>query len=513
MDADIVLTMSNMQKSFGIVRAINNGELELRRGEVHALMGANGAGKSTLINILSGSLRPDAGKIVFGGQEVTIHSPVKARSMGIGKIHQELQLVPELSVAENLFLGREPQTRLGLVNYAKMFADTKTIMADFDLRVSPRTKVKELRVGEQQLVEIAKATSMGASVVIMDEPTSALSKHETEKLFDVVNKLRRDGVSIIYITHRMEEVFEISDRITVMRDGSYIKTVDTPGTTREQLVKMMVGHELAEQRDKTSFARPDEVLRVENVSLTFPPFYKKASLKNISLTLHQGEVLGIAGLMGAGRTEFFECLFGLHPRTMKGRILVDGQPVALQSPEQAIRHKLAFITEDRKGQGLVLSRSIGENMSLPILGRLTSWIFMSARKERPLWTRQMESLAIKAPSYNTLVGNLSGGNQQKVVVGRWLLTDPKIFLLDEPTRGIDVGAKDEIYRLIAQLAAEGKGILVVSSELPELLDICDRILTFCEGRLTGEFMRGEATQETLLSAATLTEEGSYAKSS
>jgi ABC-type sugar transport system ATPase subunit len=505
MDENTILVMQGIVKSFGVVRAISNGYLALRRGEVHALVGANGAGKSTLINILSGSLKPDAGTIWYNGAQTVIPSPLRARALGIGKIHQELQLVPELSVSENLFLGREPRTKLGFVHYDRMFADTKTIMDSFDLKVSPKTKVKELRVGEQQLVEITKATSLNARIVIMDEPTSALSKHETKKLFAVVRRLKNDGVSVVYITHRMEEVFEITDRITVMRDGAYIATVETAAATKEDLVRMMVGHDLSKST-KSAAAAGEEILRAEDLCLTFPPFYKKANLKHISFTLHKGEVLGIAGLMGAGRTELLECLFGLHPRALSGRICLDGEPVSLQSPEDAIRHKIALLTEDRKGQGLVLTRSIGENISLPILKTLSSWIFVDIKKERPLWRKQMESMQIKAPSFHTLAGRLSGGNQQKVVIGRWLLTDPRILLLDEPTRGIDVGAKEEVYQIISTLALAGKGILVVSSELPELLDICDRILTFCEGRLTGEFMRGEANQEVLLGAATLSEE-------
>ncbi|MDR0381999.1 MAG: sugar ABC transporter ATP-binding protein [Oscillospiraceae bacterium] len=503
MDKNTILTMQGIVKSFGVVRAVTNGHLELKKGEVHALVGANGAGKSTLINILSGSLRPDAGIISYNGESTVIPSPLRARALGIGKIHQELQLVPELSVGENLFLGREPRTKLGFVHYDKLFADTAAIMASFDLKVSPKTKVKELRVGEQQLVEIAKATSLNARIVIMDEPTSALSKHETKKLFDVVRHLKSDGVSVIYITHRMEEVFEITDRITVMRDGAYIATVETAVTTREDLVRMMVGHDLAKTSTPAQTSAGAEILRVEDMCLTFPPFYKKANLQHISFSLHSGEVLGIAGLMGAGRTELFECLFGLHARAMSGQIRIDGKQVSLRSPQDAIRHKIALLTEDRKGQGLVLSRSIGENISLPILKALSSWIFVNMKRERPLWRRQMENMQIKAPSFHTLAGHLSGGNQQKVVIGRWLLTDPRILLLDEPTRGIDVGAKEEVYQIISTLSKAGKGILVVSSELPELLDICDRILTFCEGRLTGEFARSEANQEVLLNAATL----------
>lgn len=400
---------------------------------------------------------------------------------------------------------------MGTVNYKKIFAETKDIIAELSLEVDPTIQVKELRVGEKQLIEIAKVTSLNCQVIVMDEPTSALSKSESHRLFEVARSLKEKGVSIIYITHRMEEVFEITDRITVMRDGEYIDTVDTCDTTKDQLIRMMVGRSIRDVSHNVDAGTEEEILRVEHLSLQFPPHYKKTSLKDISFQLHRGEVLGIAGLLGAGRTELMECLFGLHAKIMSGQIIINGQPVTIHSPNDAIRHKIAFLTEDRKGQGLVLTRSIGENMSLPIIKQLSPRMVMRPKEERLLWDKQMEEIRIKAPTYHTLVSALSGGNQQKVVIGRWLLTNPEILLLDEPTRGIDVGARGEIYKLIGELAQQGKGILVVSSELPELLSICDRMLTFCEGRLTGEFSREEANQEVLLSAATLSEEEQYAE--
>ncbi len=505
MNGDVLLKMEGICKSFGFVKAVSGGYLELKQGEVHALMGENGAGKSTIMNVLSGALKADEGKIIYLGQEVSVSSPIEARTLGIGKIHQELQLVPELTVGENIFLGREPRNKLGFIDYPKMYSEAEKLIQTFEMTVSPKAQVKELQVGEQQLIEIVKTTSLKCKIVIMDEPTSALSKNEAEKLFGVINRLKQDGVSIVYITHRMEEVFEISDRITVMRDGQYVATVNTADTTKGDLIKMMVGRELSGSTRAKSLAAGEELMRVENLTLTFPPFYKKTSLKNISFTLRKGEVLGIAGLMGAGRTELMECLFGLHPHTMTGQVYLHGTLAQFRCPEDAIRRKVVFLTEDRKRQGLVLTRSIGENMSMPILKRLSKWFFMDTKAERPLWKKQMSDIKIKAPSANTLVGDLSGGNQQKVLLGRWLLTEPEVLLLDEPTRGIDVGAREEIYNLISILADTGKGILVVSSELPELLNVCDRILTFCEGRLTGEFLREEADQEILLHAATLRE--------
>ena len=504
---EIVLTMEGIQKSFGAVRAVTNGRLILRKGEVHALMGENGAGKSTLMNILSGSLKPDAGRIVYLGKETHISSPIEARALGISKIHQELQLVPELTVGENIFAGREPVNKLGFIDYSRMFSESSRLLEAFNLKISPKTPVKELRVGEQQLIEIAKATSLNAKIVIMDEPTSALSKNEAQKLFDVVSRLKREGVTIVYITHRIEEVFEITDRITVMRDGEFIAQVDTANTVKDELIKLMVGRTLASYEKSGFNASGEELLRVEGLSLKFHGASKKTGLNNISFSLRKGEILGIAGLMGSGRTELFECIFGLYPHGMTGRLYIRGKPVTIKRPEDAINNGIVYLTEDRKQQGLVLTRSIGENISLPILKRFSRWFFMNVKEERPLWEKQMSDIRIKATSCYTLARELSGGNQQKVVIGRWLLTDPDILLLDEPTRGIDVGSRGEIYNLISSLAAKGIGVLVVSSELPELLAICGRILTFCEGRLTGDFDRDKADQETLLHAATLREEG------
>jgi ABC-type sugar transport system ATPase subunit len=510
--------MENIEKSFEGVKAISDGRFALRRGEVHALMGENGAGKSTLMNILSGSLKADSETIRIEDRPVKISSPIEARSLGIGKVHQELQLAPELTVGENIFLGREPRNRFGFIDYKKMYEESERLIQSFGLSLQPKTKVKSLRVGEQQFIEIVKVTSLDCRIVILDEPTSALSKTEARKLFDVIARMKERAVSVIYITHRMEEVFEITDRITVMRDGRYIDTVNTADTNRSTLIRMMVGRPISNDarkgREKEAADSPDitavaeepsgeELLKVEGLSLEFPAFYKKTSLRNVSFSLRKGEVLGIAGLMGSGRTELFEALFGLHPKVMSGRVFIRGKQVRIGSPEDAIGNRVAFMTEDRKQQGLVLSRGIGENMTLPILNRLLKLFFIDGHIERPLWEKQMRDIRVKAPSPLTLASNLSGGNQQKVVFGRWMLTDPDLLLLDEPTRGIDVGAREEIYGIISSMAANGKGILVVSSELPELLNICDRILTICEGRVTGNFARDEANQEILLSAATL----------
>ena len=503
-----LLRMEGIGKSFGQVRALNNVHLELNGGEVLALMGENGAGKSTLMNILCGALVHYEGQVYIDDQPVQIGSPVIARSLGIAKIHQELQMAKEMSIAENMFMGREKCNKLGLVNKRAQEEEAKKWLKTLDLDLNPRRPLKSLRVGEQQMVEIAKAISLNARILILDEPTSAISKQETEQLFGVIRRLVSEGVGIIYITHRMEEVFEIADRLEVLRDGEYIGEVNAHNTGRDEIISMMVGREIKDMYPKEEVPIGDEVLRVEHLCLNTAEGSSSRPLYDISFSLRKGEVLGLAGLLGAGRSEIFECLFGVHPALTTGDIYIEGQKVGITSPRSAIDHGLSFATEDRKGKGLVLLRSIGENMSLPLLKRFTKGAVMDTAAEKAEWDVQMEAMRIKAPGTGTLAGTLSGGNQQKVVLGRWLITHPKVLLLDEPTRGIDVGAKAEIYQLINRLAGQGIGIIVVSSELPEIIGISDRILTLCEGRITGEFSREEATQEKLLSAATMREEAS-----
>jgi ABC-type sugar transport system ATPase subunit len=503
MEQRVVLRMEGIKKSFAHVQALKNARLDLREGEVLAFMGENGAGKSTLMNILQGAIGGDEGEIFLNEQKVTIHSPLDARKKGIAKIHQELQLVPELSIAENIFLGREPRTRLGLVDFQKMNRDAKPFLEALDLSVKPSAKLKGLRLGEQQLVEVAKALSLHARIIIMDEPTSALSEAETQKLFHVIKRLTKEKVSIIYISHRMEEIFELAHRITVMRDGEFIATVDTKEVTKDDLIQMMVGRSVSELYPSRKAKEGKEMFAVEKLAFHPPKGSGRKGLFDITFTLRQGEVLGIAGLMGAGRTEILECLFGMFPENTVGKLKLRGEEVRIHSPREAIEHKLAFVTEDRKGQGLVLGRPISENITLPVLKRLSHMFFLRFAEEESNCQIQMNHLKIKARNTGTLVGNLSGGNQQKVVLARWLMMNPDILLLDEPTRGIDVGAKAEIYQLIHNLADEGKSIVMVSSELPELIGMCDRIITVCEGRVTGEFSGSEATPENLLAAATL----------
>lgn len=497
-----LLDMKDISKTFGSVQALKGVSLDLYAGEVLALMGENGAGKSTLMNILSGSLQPTEGEIYLKGEKVHVSDPITAKKLGIAKIHQELQIVPELSVAENIFLGRWKSKAGPAVDFKGMIEESRKYLEMLDVKVDPAKKLKDLRIGEQQLVEIAKAISLNSEIIVMDEPTSAISEKEAEKLFNIIRRLRSEGKGIIYITHRMEEIFKIADRLTVMCDGQYIGTVRAAETTKDEIIKMMVGRDMSEQYPKDPTEKGEVALEVKELSYTPPEGSFRRSLKNISLYVRHGEVLGIAGLAGAGRSEFFECLAGVHHGETEGHIYIEGKEVSIKTPSDAIKAGISFATEDRKGTGLVLSRSIGENMSLPLLKKFSPMFFMKTSEEKNIWQKQMETLRIKAPGAKTLASSLSGGNQQKVVLAKWLMTEPKILLLDEPTRGIDVGAKAEIYQLINNLAKQGMAIIVVSSELPEVIGISDRIVTFCEGELTGEFLQKDATQEKLLESAT-----------
>lgn len=497
-----LLDMKDISKTFGSVQALKGVSLDLYAGEVLALMGENGAGKSTLMNILSGSIQPTEGEIYLKGEKVHVSDPITAKKLGIAKIHQELQIVPELSVAENIFLGRWKSKAGPAVDFKGMIQESRKYLEMLDVKVDPAKKLKDLRIGEQQLVEIAKAISLNSEIIIMDEPTSAISENEAEKLFAIIRRLRSEGKGIIYITHRMEEIFKIADRLTVMRDGQYIGTVRAAETSKDEIIKMMVGRDMSEQYPKDPTEKGEVALEVKGLSYTPPEGSFRRSLNNISLYVRHGEVLGIAGLAGAGRSEFFECLAGVHHGETEGHIYIEGKEVSIKTPADAIKEGISFATEDRKGTGLVLSRSIGENMSLPLLKKFSPMFFMKTSEEKNIWKKQMDTLRVKAPSAKTLASSLSGGNQQKVVLAKWLMTEPKILLLDEPTRGIDVGAKAEIYQLINNLAKHGMAIIVVSSELPEVIGISDRIVTFCEGELTGEFLQQDATQEKLLESAT-----------
>ncbi|GAA1694312.1 ribose ABC transporter ATP-binding protein RbsA [Fodinicola feengrottensis] len=498
-----ILAMRDIAKSFPGVRALTGVSMDVRAGEVHALLGENGAGKSTLCNILSGVFTEYAGSIELAGERANIHHPKDAQSLGIGMIHQELNLVPELSIADNIFLGREPRTRWGTINRPLMDAESRRLLAELGLRLDPRRPVRTCQIAEQQLIEVAKALSLNVRVLIMDEPTSALADAEVKLLFAVIRRLVARGVAVIYISHRLEELYEIADRVTVLRDGGYIGTREMAATDRAELIRMMVGRPLGEIfQHSAKISAGAERLRVTGLSLAADPRAGRVALHDVSLSVRAGEIVGLAGLMGAGRTEVLEAIFGVFgTRAIRGSLALDGKPYPPRSPEEAIRRGVALVAEDRKTQSLVLSNTVRFNASLASLKRFRRWSGVDAKAERKAVAEQVASLRVKTPSLASMVANLSGGNQQKVVLAKCLLTKPTVLLLDEPTRGIDVGAKAEISELVNKLAAAGTGILMASSELPELLGTCDRIIVLCEGRVTAELDRAEATQERILAAA------------
>ncbi len=502
----VVLEIKSVSKSFPGVHALSSVSFNVQQGEVHALVGENGAGKSTLMKILSGVYGDYEGEIVLDGERLTMRGPRDAQRHGIAIIHQELNLVPELTVLENIFLGIERRTPFGGLDRRTMERECLVLLQRLNLNVSPNRPVKWLRVGEQQLVEVAKALALNARLFILDEPTSALSDEEIERLFAVIDSLKSAGVTMIYISHKLNEIFRIADTVTVLRDGQHIGTLPIKDTNQGALIRMMVGRTLTELFPKEVVAVGDEVLRVEHLSLLRDRQRNSRSLHDISFTLRRGEILGLAGLMGAGRTELLETLFGVYPRSrVTGRIVLKGREQHNYSPQDAIEAGFAFVTEDRKLQSLITGMSVTHNVTLAALRRFLTFGFIQERAEAAAVQRSIQDLRIKTPSRFAIVNNLSGGNQQKVVLAKGLLNVPAVLLLDEPTRGIDVGAKAEIYGLMSHLAQNGAAILMASSELPEILAMCDRVLVLCEGRLTGEFLRSEATQERIMEAATARE--------
>lgn len=488
----IVVGMREISKSFPGVHALQQVNLELRRGEVHAVVGENGAGKSTLMKILAGVYRADAGEVFLKGVPVSFNGPREALNAGISTIHQELNLIPNLTVGENIMLTREP-VRGRFIDERALFAKAQGSLRSLEIDLDPRTLVEDLTVAKQQMVEIAKALSLEADVVIMDEPTSALTERETEVLFAIIKRLKARGVAVLYISHRMEEIFSIADRVTVLRDGQLVATKQVSEVTPAQLISLMVGRELTSLYPQKHAKIGAPLLEVRGLRL-------RGSDHDLNFTLHRGEILGFAGLVGAGRTEVMRAIFGAD-RIDAGQLLLEGQPVRISSPQEAIRRGLAFVTEDRKLQGLVLGMNVRENISLVTLPSLSRSGMIDARAEQQLARTSIPRFDIRTPSSEQEVINLSGGNQQKVVLAKWLATNPKLLILDEPTRGIDVAAKAEIHNLIAKLASEGLGILLVSSELPEVLGMADRILVMREGRITGEFTRETASQEAIMRVA------------
>lgn len=492
--AEYILEMKNISKSFPGVKALDKVQLQIRRGEVHALMGENGAGKSTLMKILNGLYRPDGGEIFFDGKRIQIDNPVAALKAGVSMIHQELSPICGMSIAENIFLGREPlYSYTPFVKKRELHNKVADLLDRFNMKLNPDVKLSQLSIAQMQMIEIIKAVSYNARIILMDEPTSALTEEEVKKLFNTISELKQSGIPIVYISHRMEEIFKIADRVSVLRDGKYIGTKDTADLTENLLISMMVGRELKSIFSKEEARIGDTVLEVRNLN-------RKDVFYDISFKVRKGEILGIAGLMGAGRSEVMRAIFGID-HLDSGEILFNGIKIGIKKPSDAINHGIAMVTEDRKELGLVACRSIKENISLPSIKALSKCYFIKKSVEKTQCNEITKEISVKMKNINQIVQFLSGGNQQKVVLAKWLVTKPKLLILDEPTRGIDVGAKAEIHKLMSILAGEGMAIIMISSELPEIMGMSDRIIVMGDGRIKGEFSRGEVTQEELLGCA------------
>lgn len=493
-----ILKLKNITKEYPGVLALNKMNLEIRPGEVHALMGENGAGKSTLIKVVSGAVKPNGGTIVYNKKEYAEMTPMLAKKLGIGVIYQEFNLVPELSVAENIFLGQK--LRAGwIINRKLMNRKAEELMREFGINIDVRTNVKNLTVAYQQLVEITKTISSNVKVLIMDEPSAPLTNREIKAMFGIIEKLKGNGVAIVYISHRMEEIFQIADRVTVMRDGEYVGTKRIEDTNKADLIKMMVGRALNEQYPSVEKEIGETALEVENIST-------EAFLKNVSFQVRKGEILGIAGLVGAGRTETARAIYGAD-RKSSGTVKVHGETITVKRPKDAIRKGISLIPEDRKKHGILLEMPIRDNISFISVRNISKFGIVNKKKDRELSWKYMQELRIKTPTMEQLTKNLSGGNQQKVVLAKSLASNADIIIFDEPTRGIDVGAKQEIYILMNELAKQGMAIIMISSEMPELLGMSDRIIVMHEGEVTGELMRSEATQEKILELASGIKEG------
>lgn len=493
--ADAILTMEEIDKSFPGVHALDHVHFDVRCGEVHALMGENGAGKSTLMKVLTGIYTKDSGTINYEGKEVEFNNTREAQDAGIVIVHQELNMVGDLTVAQNIFIGREFMKGFR-IDDKKMIDESKKLFDELHIDINPRDKMSDLTVGKQQMCEIAKAISHQAKVIIFDEPSAALTEKEIEDLFAIIRDLREKGLAIVYISHRMDEIKVITDRVTVMRDGGYVGTLITKDCTKEDIINMMVGRVIYEDPKTESKVPKDApvVLKVEHLNAG-------RMVQDVSFELRKGEILGFSGLMGAGRTETARALFGADPKT-SGDIYVNGEKVTINSPQDAVRHGIGYLSEDRKRYGIVVQKTITENSTLASLENYMSGIFINKAEEKKISEHFIQELSTKTPSSDQLVVNLSGGNQQKVVIAKWLVRNCDILIFDEPTRGIDVGAKNEIYKLMNRLAAEGKSIIMISSEMTEILRMSDRIVVMCEGKKTGELDISEATQEKIMDKAT-----------
>ena len=493
---DYILELTDISKAFPGVKALSHVTMEVKRGEIMGLVGENGAGKSTLMKILTGVYQRDSGSIRINGTEARISNPLEAQKLGLSIIFQEMNLVDSLSIAENIFVGRLPKKGIWGIQWKEVQRNAEELLEKVGLKKNPGVKVELLSIAEKQMVEIAKALSFQARLIVMDEPSATLTEKEQRHLFDIVEVLKREGITVIYISHRLDEIFKLCDRVTILRDGQVIDTKAMGELTREQIITKMVGRELQQEYPpRKGEPLAQEVLRVENLS-------RENRFHNISFALHKGEILGIAGLVGAGRTEIVRCIFGADKKT-SGKVWLHGAEISPSSPKEAIAHKIALVTEDRKVQGLVLDESIAKNISLAKLRGVAAGGFLKRNQEEEVAKGYLEQLRIKAPGIRTGCVTLSGGNQQKVVLAKWLYTEAEILILDEPTRGIDVGAKYEIYQLIYELVEQGLSVILISSELPEVIALCDRLLVIHEGELKGELTGENMTAETIMKMAIL----------
>jgi ribose transport system ATP-binding protein len=489
-----LLEMSHISKSFPGVQALDDVQFNLRAGEVHALMGENGAGKSTLVKILSGVYQPTQGQILLAGQPIEIQNPSYAQELGISPVHQEVNLEPYLSVAENIFLGRQPRGKFGLIDHARMQRETAELLERLGVSINPAATVATISIAERQMVAIARAVSSEARIIIFDEPTSSLTDREIELLFTIITRLRSSGVGIIYISHRMDEIFKLCDRVTVFRDGRFVACKPIEETSLEDIITMMIGRDLGDLFRKQPVPIGEVALEVRHLT-------KRGVLNDISLQVRHGEIVGIAGLMGAGRTELARAIFG-DLKFDQGEILIEGRSIAPRNPKDAISAGIGLVPEDRKDQGLVTGLSVQRNISMPLMRALSRFNIINTSKEKALAREFVQKLTIRTPSIDQKVMYLSGGNQQRVVIAKWLATEPKVLIVDEPSRGVDVGAKADIHALLCQLAGQGVAILMISSELPEVLAMSDRILVMYAGSIAGELTASEATQEKIMSYAT-----------
>ncbi len=493
-NAEYLLAADGIRKEFPGVVALGDVSFHLKRGTVHALMGENGAGKSTLMKILAGIYQPDVGEIRLKGAAIRLDSPLDALENGIAMIHQELNLMAYMTVAENIWIRREPKNRLGFIDHGEMYRRTQTLLERLGIDLDPEMRVGELSVASRQMVEIAKAVSYDSDVLIMDEPTSALTEREVEHLFRIIRDLRDRGIGIVYITHKMNELFEIADEFSVFRDGKYIGTHASTDVTRDDIIRMMVGREITQMFPKEEVPIGDVVLSVKNLTLN-------GVFHDVSFDVRAGEILGVAGLVGSGRSNVAETVFGVTPAS-SGTVEINGKPVSIASPTEAIRHRMAFLTEDRKDTGCLLILNILENMQIAVLqDKYVANGFVQEKTLSEACDDMCRKLRVKTPNLYERIENLSGGNQQKVLIGRWMLTQPRILILDEPTRGIDVGAKAEIHKLVGEMARNGVAVIMISSEMPEVLGMSDRIMVMHEGRVTGFLDRSEATQVKVMDLA------------